>query len=382
MGKLYRRDSGKYYGDYVDHLGNRVRRSTNTSNKQDAAKILAKWESDANSMRHGIAVPSSTTIEHLLAEYLEYLGNSSPKHIELTERRLRAVIDANGWIHATEINQYQVETAVRQLEFSKSPKKPPKRLALRTQSHYLGAFKSFTKWLVAVRGALIRDPLVAVRKPNFQSDRRLIRRFLLPEEWQWLAQTPNALLYETAIQTGFRSNEINQICPQHLGKHFIYLPASATKNKQEAKQYITESLYEKLSQPNALPFAVPDEERLAELLRADLATARKLAGNQPIGFLEPKNALGHTLDFHALRHTCGAWLALAGVSPKVIQSVMRHSSISLTLDTYGHLLPGAEQDAIQKFATVLSACAVIVPKVRHFVTYSGHLPRHMPLPLC
>ncbi len=33
---------------------------------------------------------------------------------------------------------------------------------------------------------------------------------------------------------------------------------------------------------------------------------------------------------------------------------MRHSSISLTLDTYGHLLPGAEQDAVQHFARLMS----------------------------
>lgn len=53
-------------------------------------------------------------------------------------------------------------------------------------------------------------------------------------------------------------------------------------------------------------------------------------------------ALGHEsrkLGFHALRHTAGAWAAIGGASPKAIQTLMRHSSITLTLDTYGHLLP-------------------------------------------
>jgi integrase len=45
------------------------------------------------------------------------------------------------------------------------------------------------------------------------------------------------------------------------------------------------------------------------------------------------------LDFHALRQTCGAWLAQTGVHPKAIQAVMRHSSITLTMDQYGHLFP-------------------------------------------
>ena len=56
------------------------------------------------------------------------------------------------------------------------------------------------------------------------------------------------------------------------------------------------------------------------------------------------------MDFHALRHTCGAWLAMSGVHPKVVQTVMRHSTITLTMDTYGHLFPGQEAEAISRFS--------------------------------
>jgi integrase len=64
-------------------------------------------------------------------------------------------------------------------------------------------------------------------------------------------------------------------------------------------------------------------------------------GNE-IDFLSPTNHEGETLDFHCLRHTCGAWLAMTGVHPKVVQTVMRHSAITLTMDSYGHLFPGQE----------------------------------------
>ncbi|MBI3862791.1 MAG: site-specific integrase, partial [Planctomycetia bacterium] len=37
-----------------------------------------------------------------------------------------------------------------------------------------------------------------------------------------------------------------------------------------------------------------------------------------------------------MRHTCGAWLAMAGAHPKAVQAIMRHSTIVLTMDTYGH----------------------------------------------
>ena len=59
---------------------------------------------------------------------------------------------------------------------------------------------------------------------------------------------------------------------------------------------------------------------------------------------------GLILDFHALRHTCGAWLVIAGVDVKTVQTVMRHSNPTLTLNTYGHLLDGAEANAVQKLA--------------------------------
>ena len=66
-----------------------------------------------------------------------------------------------------------------------------------------------------------------------------------------------------------------------------------------------------------------------------------------------KNDSGERIDFHCLRHTCGVWLARAGGQPKVVQSVMRHSSITMTMDTYGHLFPGQEADAVDRLEDVM-----------------------------
>ncbi len=35
----------------------------------------------------------------------------------------------------------------------------------------------------------------------------------------------------------------------------------------------------------------------------------------------------------------------AGVNPKALQTFMGHSSITVTLDRYGHLFPGSEEEA-------------------------------------
>lgn len=345
-----RKPKGNWHAEYVDCHGKRIRKSTGTPNKMAAQEILDHWKLEATKQRHGTA-QLNTSLDELIKEYIAYIGNSGDKHRDHTEVRIRRVVDTCGWTKPEQIARFQVETAVSQLKKTDSVEP----LSLRTKSHYLAACKMFTRWLTDIRLVLPRDPLAAVKKPRWESDRILTRRFLHPEEWQWLALTPNALLYETAIQTGFRSAELLKLDPSSLRDDHLYLPARFTKNKQDATQYITADLRRRLD--GQLPFEVRDKQRLAKLLRKDLAIARWYAMNEGQAItqdiLHPTDSRGHTLDFHSLRHTCGAWLAIRGASPKVIQSIMRHSSISLTLDTYGHLLPGAEKDAVEHFSAIM-----------------------------
>lgn len=354
MGTLYKRGTGKkWYGEYTGPDGRRIRKSTGTSVKSDAAKILAVWETEANLQANGVIGTAKATLSDLVDEYIAYLGNNGTQHRELTEQRIRRVIEANEWTNAQQINQLGVENAVRNFVSLTSNQDIP--LSLRSQGHYIGSMKAFTRWLVRLRRALVRDPLEAVKKPAFDHARKRVRRYLLHEEWTWLSQTPNALLYETAIETGLRSNELRSLQPSHLQDDHILLPAKFTKNKRAAKQWITKDLATRLR--DQLPFAMPPKEEVATMLYNDLALSREAwlaAKNKtPADFLLPTNTNGETLDFHSLRHTCGAWLAIANINVKVIQSVMRHSTIVLTLDTYGHLMPGAESTAVEELGRLL-----------------------------
>ena len=62
---------------------------------------------------------------------------------------------------------------------------------------------------------------------------------------------------------------------------------------------------------------------------------------------------GERLDFHSLRNTCGAWAAMTGEHPNAVKAVMRHSTITLTMDTYGHLFPGQEADTVARLPGML-----------------------------
>lgn len=60
-----------------------------------------------------------------------------------------------------------------------------------------------------------------------------------------------------------------------------------------------------------------------------------------------------TIRLHDLRHTHVAILAATDVPIRVISERLGHASVAFTLDRYGHILPGADQQAAQKFATAV-----------------------------
>ena len=51
------------------------------------------------------------------------------------------------------------------------------------------------------------------------------------------------------------------------------------------------------------------------------------------------------ITFHECRHTFASLMIAAGVNAKALSTYMGHSSIVITLDRYGRLFPGSEQEA-------------------------------------
>jgi len=53
------------------------------------------------------------------------------------------------------------------------------------------------------------------------------------------------------------------------------------------------------------------------------------------------------IRFHDLRHLAATILLSMGVSTKVVQEILRHSHISITLGFYAHVLPGMHKEAMK-----------------------------------
>lgn len=69
------------------------------------------------------------------------------------------------------------------------------------------------------------------------------------------------------------------------------------------------------------------------------------------------------IRFHALRHSCATLLLKTRVPGKVVQEILGHSSISITMDKYGHVLPGMQDEAIAGLDRLLTRAEkqVMVP---------------------
>lgn len=52
------------------------------------------------------------------------------------------------------------------------------------------------------------------------------------------------------------------------------------------------------------------------------------------------------IRFHDLRHSMATLLLSKGVRPKIVQEILGHREIGMTLDTYSHVLPTMQRDAM------------------------------------
>lgn len=64
-----------------------------------------------------------------------------------------------------------------------------------------------------------------------------------------------------------------------------------------------------------------------------------------------------SMRFHDLRHACASLLLVQGVHPRVVMETLGHSQMSLTMDTYSHVIPALQREAANRMESVLAADA-------------------------
>ncbi len=61
--------------------------------------------------------------------------------------------------------------------------------------------------------------------------------------------------------------------------------------------------------------------------------------------------------FHDLRHACASLLIAQNVHPRIVMEILGHSNISITMNTYGHVLSQAQRDAVDSLDKLLNVAS-------------------------
>jgi integrase len=112
--------------------------------------------------------------------------------------------------------------------------------------------------------------------------------------------------------------------------------------------------------------AVLRDHLLDDLARSQRSGAELAFGRTPADPFDPstvqdradkawKEAGLERITPHSCRHSFASLMIAAGVNAKALQTFMGHSSVTVTYDLYGHLLPGSEAEAAGLMDTYLAA---------------------------
>lgn len=156
-------------------------------------------------------------------------------------------------------------------------------------------------------------------------------------------------LWATAIYAGLRRGELMALRAEDvdLKDRWIhvrrsYSPETGTLGSPKSKAGLRKVpiptvLLEHLMavrRPEGLLFGrTPEQPFAASTVMQRARATWKAAGLEPIGL-------------HECRHTYASYMIAAGVNIKALSTYMGHAGVQITLDRYGHLLPGAEQEAM------------------------------------
>ena len=76
---------------------------------------------------------------------------------------------------------------------------------------------------------------------------------------------------------------------------------------------------------------------------------------------QSKSAGLRRIRFHDLRHTFATLLLQNGESLAYVKDQLGHSSIRMTVDVYGHLVPGANRQAVNKLPSLDESDPIELP---------------------
>lgn len=375
-GQKTKTKSKKWWGRYRDDSGIE-RRVPLATDKLAAQALLNDLVKNEERKKAGLVDPCEgqrkRPLKEHLADFKKYLQNKNvtPKQVYTATSQIQKMFDSCKWKMIKDIS------ATDALNFLGAQREAGK--SAQTYNHYLKSAKQFTRWLVRDRRSAV-DALAHLSKLNVSIDRRHDRRALSPEEFQLLVAAAyrgrpietisgpdRAMMYVLAAWTGFRKGEIGSLTLRSFRLDDEPPTATVAACFSKRKRQDTQILHPEVVRlfrdwvamkpklgPDDLLFPISGkvpggtERKTHKMMHRDLEAARNAwiseastpleqTAREQSDFLKYCDDNGLFADFHSNRHLFITSLERANLSPKMAQTLARHSDIRLTLGVYTHV---------------------------------------------
>lgn len=356
-GKRIKRRTAKWYGWFKDANGKTVRVPL-SEDEATAQHMLAQLLANSERSKVGLVNPFTEHRVRPIREHVEdFRQDMKNREITLAQvqmvcTRILRAIEFVGLKTIADVSPGKVQAVVAHL-------RQQENRSIQTCNFYLQAMQQFCRWLVREK-RLESSPIAHLQRGNVRLDRRHDRRDLASEEVgallaatrtgpdvRGLSGPDRALLYTTALYTGLRASELASLTTDSFdfdGKTpAVVVAAAYSKHRREDRVPLHPALLALLREwvagkvPGSLlwPGNWAKDKKAGVMLKADLVRAG----------VSYKAEAGYA-DFHSLRHTFVSNLVRSGVNPRVAMVLARHSTITLTMDRYSHVLPSESVKAL------------------------------------
>ena len=356
-GSIFQRKDGLWAATLnlgYDSNGTRKRRTVYGQTKQEVRDKLTRLQSD--SINNVLAEPNRITLAQFLKRWLEDAARPTirPATYISYERLIRLHINPHlGGVALAKLTPAHVQNLYSSLE----QKGASARLRQQVHAVLHVAFKQALKW-----GNLHRNICDSVNKPRVT--KRPMQVLTAAEADRLLKCAKDDRLYALyvqAITTGMRQGELLglhwsdvDLESGHVSVQYTLSEVNGSLNRTEPKTAKSRRL---IDLPSMAVTALKEHRK--RMLAEGHPGPWVFSGTsgQP---LWKSNLIYHSfkpllakanlpnIRFHDLRHTAATLLLAEGINPKIVQERLGHSQISLTLDTYSHVLPTMQREAASR----------------------------------
>jgi integrase len=179
-------------------------------------------------------------------------------------------------------------------------------------------------------------------------------------------------LYSVALTMGLRQGEALGLCWKEVDLEMGHLRVSQQLQRVDGETRLVEPKTPRSRRSLALPASIvrslrehrdrqQSEREAAGATWTETGLVFTTPTGRPIDATKVSKDFHMHLDraglaqrrFHDLRHSCATLLLVQGVSPRVVMEVLGHSQISLTMNTYTHVVPELRRQAADRMDELL-----------------------------